>query len=113
MGKVVISCVGGGLDTHRRLPLPAPTSFPWEWGKGCWTVSLSLRGDSCPNDPPARKLADALDTIRYYGQLRMVIYTDGSAVDGVRRGGSSAVVTSGDPGNPTFLWLRCGAMADT
>jgi hypothetical protein len=22
-----------GLDTHGRLPLPAPTSAPWEWGK--------------------------------------------------------------------------------
>jgi hypothetical protein len=55
--------VGGGLDTHGRLPLPAPTSTPWEWGKGCRNVSLSLRGGSGPNDPPARKLADALDTI--------------------------------------------------
>jgi hypothetical protein len=58
-GKEVVSCVGGGLDTHGRLPLPAPTSAPWEWGKGCWTVSLSLRGGSGQNDPPARKLADA------------------------------------------------------
>jgi hypothetical protein len=31
-------------------------------------------------------------------------------VGGVKRGGSSAVVTSGDPGNPTFLDVRhqCG-----
>jgi hypothetical protein len=70
------------------------------------TVSLSLRDDSGPNDPPARKLAGVLDTIRYYGQLRTVIYTDGSAVGGVKRGGSSAVVTSGDPGNSTFLDVR-------
>jgi hypothetical protein len=95
--------VGGGLDTHGRLPLPAPTSAPWERGKGCWTVSLSLKGGSGPNDPPARNLADALDTIRHYGQLRKVIYTDGSAVGGVKQGGSSAVATSGDPGNPSFL----------
>jgi hypothetical protein len=105
-GKEVVSRVGGGLDTHVQLPLPAPTSAPWTWGKGCWTVSLSLRGGSSPNDPPARKLADALDTIRPYGQLRTVIYTDGSAVCGVKHGGSSAVVTSGDPGNPTFLDVR-------
>jgi hypothetical protein len=102
--------VGGGLDNHGRLPLPALTSAPWEWEKGCWTVSLSLRGGSGPNDPPPRKLADALDTIRYYGQLRTVIYTDGSAVGVVKRKGSSAVVTSGDPCNPTFLDVRheCG-----
>jgi hypothetical protein len=106
LGKEVVGCVGGGLDALERLPLPTPTSVPWEWGKGCWTVSLSLRGGSGPDDPPVRKLADALDTIRQYDQLRTVIYTDGSAVGEVKRGGSSAVVTSGDPGNPTFLNVR-------
>jgi hypothetical protein len=98
--------VGEGLDTHGRLPLAIPTSAPWKWGKGCWTVFLSLRGGSGPNDHPARKLADALDTIRHYEQLWTVIYTDGSAVEGVKRGGSSAVVTSGNPGNPSFLDVR-------
>jgi hypothetical protein len=98
--------VGAGLDALGRLSLPAPTSVSWKWGRGGWTVFLSLRGGSGPEDPPARKLADALDTIRRYDQLRMVIYTDGSAVGGVKRGGSSAVVTSGDPSNPTFLDVR-------
>jgi hypothetical protein len=97
---------GGGLDALGRLPLPAPTSTPWEWGRGGWTVSLSLRGGSGPDYPPARKLGDALDTIWRYDQLRTVIYIDGSAVDAVKRGGNSAVVTSGDPGNPTFLDVR-------
>jgi hypothetical protein len=106
LGKEVVSRVGGGLDTHGRLPLPAPTSAPWKWGKRCWTVFLSLRVGSGPNDPSARKHADALDTIRYYGQLWTVIYTDGSAVGGVKRGGSSVVVTSGDPSNPTFMDVR-------
>jgi hypothetical protein len=102
--------VGGGLDTHEQLPLPAPTSTLREWGKRCWTISLSLSGGSGPNDPPARKLGDALDAIRHYRQLWTVIYTDGSAVGGIKRRGSSAVVTSGDPGNPTFLDVRhqCG-----
>jgi ribonuclease HI len=51
-----------------------------------------------------------LDTNRHYGQLRTDNYTDGSAVGGVKRGGSSAVVTFGDPGNTTFLDIRqqCG-----
>jgi ribonuclease HI len=98
--------VGGGLDALGRLPLPAPTSAPWEWGRGGWTVSLSLRGGSGPEDPPARKLADALDTIRGYDQLRMVIYADGSAVGSGKHEGSLAVVTSSDPGNPTFLDVR-------
>jgi hypothetical protein len=76
--------VGGGLDVLGQLLLPAPTSAPWEWGRGCWTDSLSLRGGSGPDDPPAWKLADALDTIRQYDQLWTVIYTDGSAVGGVK-----------------------------
>jgi ribonuclease HI len=107
--------VVGGLDTHGQLPLPAFTSAPWEWEKGSWSVSLSLRGGSGPNEPPARKLADVLDTIRHYGQLQTVIYTDSSAVGGVMRGGSSAVVTSGDPGDPTFLDVRhqCGPECTT
>jgi hypothetical protein len=76
--------VGGGLDALVRLPLPAPTSALWEWG--CWTVSLSLRDGSGPEDPPAKKFADALDTIRRYDQLWTVIYTDGSDVGGISVG---------------------------
>jgi hypothetical protein len=44
LGKEVVGRVGGGLDALGRLPLPAPTYAPWEWGRGGWTVSLSLRG---------------------------------------------------------------------
>jgi hypothetical protein len=106
LSKEIVGRVGGGLDALGRLPLPAPTCVPWEWGKGCWTVSLSLRGGSGPDDPSARKLADALDIIRQYNPLWTVIYTDGLAVGGVKRGGSSAVVTSGDPSNPNFLDVR-------
>jgi hypothetical protein len=72
----------------------------------CQSDPQTLRGGNGPDDPPARRKADVLDTIRSYRQLQTVNYTDGSAVDGVRRGGSSAVVTSGDPGNPTFLDVR-------
>jgi hypothetical protein len=106
LGKEVVGRVGGRLDALGRLTLPAPTSAPWEWGRWCWSVSLSLRGGSSLEDPPARKLADALDTIWQFDQLRTVIYTDGSAVGGVKHGGSSAVVTSDNPGNPTFLNFR-------
>jgi hypothetical protein len=89
-------------DSPYLLPHLPPGS-----GEGGVGLSLyPLRGGSGPDDPPARKIADALDTIRQYDQLWTVIYTDGSAVGGVKRGGSSAVVTSGDPGSPTFLNVR-------
>jgi hypothetical protein len=70
------------------------------------TMPRPRLGGSGPNDPPARKLTYALDTIGQYGQLQTVIYTEGSAVGGVKHGVSSAVVTSGNPGNPTFLDVR-------
>jgi hypothetical protein len=56
-----------------------------------------------------------LDTIHYYRQLWTVIYTDGSAVYGFMCRGSSAVVTSGDPGNPIFLDVKyqCGPECTT
>jgi hypothetical protein len=34
LGKKIVGRVGGGLDALGRLPLPAPTFAPWEWGKG-------------------------------------------------------------------------------
>jgi hypothetical protein len=57
LGKEVVGHVGGGLDALGQLPLPASTSAPWEWGRGGWTVFLSLRSGSGQDHPPARKLA--------------------------------------------------------
>jgi hypothetical protein len=42
----------------------------------------------------------------HYTSIHLYIYTDGSAEDGIERGGSSAVVTVGDCGNSTFLDVR-------
>jgi hypothetical protein len=97
---------GGRGPCGWRAGCPRTTPPSCSHQRGGWTVSLSLRGGSGPEDPLARKLADALDTIWRYDQLRTVIYTGGSAVGGVKHGGSLALVTSGDPGNPTFLDVR-------
>jgi hypothetical protein len=53
-----------------------------ERGVGLSLYPLEVAGAQMT--PPARKLADALDTIRQYRQLRTVIYTDGSAAGGVK-----------------------------
>ena len=94
---LVRACVHeAGLSEQPRLPFPPPTSAPWEWEGGNWSVFLSLRGGSARTDDA--RLADALDTIRALAPLDFVIYTDGSAEGGVHRGGSAAVVCSGgDP----------------
>jgi outer membrane receptor protein involved in Fe transport len=76
-------------------------------GSGEGDVGLSLYPlEVAAAQRTLQQLADALNTIRQYDQLQTVIYTDGSAVGGVKRGGSSAVVTSGNPGNPIFLNVR-------
>jgi hypothetical protein len=48
-GREIISRVGGGLDTHEQLHLPAPTYVPWEWGRG---IGLSL----CPSEVAAAQM---------------------------------------------------------
>ena len=97
------------LDQFPRLPFPPPTTAPWVGGGDDWEIELNLRNGSNRNDPPARVLEDALETIRAYSPLVSVFYTDGSVEGGFGRGGSAVVETSGDPGQPHFLEERCQA----
>jgi hypothetical protein len=62
--KEVVSRVGGGWIPTDDSPYLLPHLPPGSGERGVG-LSLSLRGGSGPNDPPARKLADALDTIRH------------------------------------------------
>ena len=104
--KAMGLAAGCGFSAHAPLPLPPPTSAPWGWGEPRWKVHLHLEGGSRRQDAPERKLADALNTIRSFGQRRAIIYTDGSAEGGVRHGGSSSVVCDDDPENPQFLLVE-------
>lgn len=94
---------GLGLNDDPRLPLPSPTSAPWEWRGGRYTVNLGLQGGSGRAATSVDRLADAMQTIRSHGTFDLVIYTDGSAQGGVHRGGSAAVVTCGDADGPTTV----------
>ena len=84
-----------GLNAEDRLAFPPVTTAPWRWGNTGWSVHLSLKGGSCRTDSEAAKLADTVDSIRSLGQFDLIICTDGSAEDGVHRGGSAAVVFRG------------------
>ena len=57
-------------------------------------------------DPPDKLLADALATVRAYGRLDAVFYTDGSVKGGVENGGSAVVESVGEVDSPTFLEER-------
>ena len=93
------------LGDFPRLPLPPPTTAPWQGGED-FEVSLRLRGGSRRTEPPDKVLEDALTTVRAYAPLDAVFYTDGSVEGGFDHGGSAMVETSGDPGHPTFLVER-------
>ena len=92
-----------GFRAHAPLALPPPTTAPWEWRRPSWKVHLHLEGGTNRSAPAEEKLADALNTIRTFGRRRAIIYTDGSAEDGVRSGGSAAIVCNDDPIDPTVL----------
>ena len=98
-----------GLEGYPRLQLPPPTVAPWEEGLELG-VHLRLRGGGRRTDPPDILLEDALTTIRAFGRLDSVFYTDGSVEGGVENGASAVVETVGDPGHPTFLeeWSQRG-----
>ena len=98
-----------GLDGYPRLPLPPPTVPPWEEGLELG-IHLRLQGGGRRTDPPERLLEDALTTIRAFGRLDSVFYTDGSVEGGVENGASAVVETVGDVGHPTFLeeWCQKG-----
>ena len=107
VASVAVSALS--LEDFPRLPLPPPTTAPWLGGRGEWEINLHLRGGSRKSDPPDRVLRDALDTIRAYGPLEAVFYTDGSVQSGSDHGGSSMVMTTGDPEQPNFLEERSRA----
>ena len=95
-----------GLSTLRRESFPPPTSAPWGWRNGSWSVALSLRGGSCADDPDEVRCADAVDSIQSLGQFDLTVYVDGSTVQGTNCGGSAAVVTCGAPMDPATVAIR-------
>ena len=82
-----------GFNESPRMPLPPPTVPPWGWGVVPWQIELELQGGGRRTDPPDRLREDSLATVRGYGRLDAVFYTDGSVGGGVENGGSAVVVS--------------------
>jgi len=69
-----------------------------------WVCNPQLLGGSSKKRPAATILADALNTLSQEDQnFIWTIYTDGSADEGDKKGGSAAVVTSGQSRNPIHI----------
>ena len=80
---------------------------PWsEWRGVEWLVDGAKKGDV-----DSDRLA-AVQLLRDLGDVDVFVYTDGSAVEGVRCGGAAFVVTRGDPEDPERVAVRkCAAGA--
>jgi ribonuclease HI len=77
---------------------------PWSEWRG---VEWHVEGEKSSNVEADREAAVSL--LRSLGTADRVLYTDGSAVEGVRCGGAAVVVTSGDPEGPVKLAVRACA----
>ena len=107
---------GGGVEGGGRWPrkwsliwdlkgIPGFSSHPQQLQEEGLELGVHLRfqGGGRQTDPPDILLEDALTTIRAFGWLDSVFYTDGLVEGGVENGASAVVETVGYPGHPTFL----------
>ena len=85
-------------DLQKRLPLPQIKEPPWNCYDRRWSVSTTLSGKNRSDDAKDK----AISIISNSG-ADLVIYTDGSAADGIRNGGAGFVVTRGSPADPEVL----------
>ena len=87
-----------GLD---KQPIPGMGGPPWRRER-TWKCFPDLLGRSTKVAGDQALLQDTIDTIRTcHSYCDTIIYTDGSAREGLYDGGSAAVVTTGPPEDPT------------
>ena len=85
-------------DLQKRLPLPQIKDPPWNCYDRRWSVSTTLAGKNRSDDAK-----DETISIISNSGADLVIYTDGSAAEGIRNGGAGLVVTRGSPVDPEVL----------
>jgi ribonuclease HI len=87
--------------TRQNLPLLGHP--PWSCRNNLKGVA-GLIGGSGKDSQQQVLLKDTIDTIRArYSSCKYIIYTDGSAANGLYNGGSAAVITTGDIENPEVV----------
>jgi len=89
-------------DATFRAPIPWPSVAPWSTIENSFEVYPSLPGIKGRGDDVALKRAASIARINDL-KADVVIYTDGSADAGCRRGGSAAVITTGHAEDPVKI----------
>ena len=89
------------LHTQREpLMKPGEGLPPWQHSRGLWTVTSSLEGANRTTPEEAKEaVRRTIDTWPH----DLTIYTDGSAREGTRCGGSAAIITSGLSTSPSVI----------
>ena len=89
-------------DAVFREPIPWPSVAPWFTTENSFEVYPSLPGIKGRGDDVAVKRAASIARINDM-KADVVIYMDGSADAGCRRGGSAAVITTGRAEDPAKI----------
>ena len=82
-------------DLPREPVLVVPRTPPWGSAAGGVTIRSAVVRPTKRTDPPDKRLEAAQETLAGLPPADYIIYTDGSATDGVENGGAGAVVFRG------------------
>ena len=90
------------FDQTDRKPIILHHTPPWLSGTGSTTILSELVGIQNKSEDPA-KIREAAYRQIVELNTEITIYSDGSADGGLKNGGSAAVITTGDPHDPTVI----------
>ena len=91
-------------EAEKREKFDMERVIPWESGNDL-LITAAEKGSSKKATSDDVLRGRTLDTIRETN-ADVVIYTDGSCDAGIRKGGSAAVITRGDPESPEIITTR-------
>ena len=91
-------------EAEKREMFDMERVIPWESGNDL-LITAAEKGSSKKATSDNVLRGRTLDTIRETN-ADVVIYTDGSCDAGIRKGGSAAVITRGDPESPEIITTR-------